>query len=515
VRIISNAIVLTCDRFNTCGRYHIAVRDGRIAGLGKRLDDLTALFPDATFIPADGKIIIPGLINAHLHGESLLHEVHTQGLHLQTWVNDPILLEAQRRLLEPAARDDLRVLYRFVSMALVHNGITTVGEFTPPVDEEGFGILLQSMTAAGVKVVPALRNWDSIAAFRAMSGSRPRAFVSIGKESQYNVYSFRSLTEVADEEQLPLLAHVAETREDVEIVRKNFRKAPLTVLKEYGALRHDTLMLHGNYVSDQEGEVLRDTPAPFVLCPRSTAYKQTGYPSLRNLLGRDLCVALGTDWGSCDMLSALGFLADLPLMVSGVTLPAPARLFHMATANAAAALGVAGEVGSIEAGKKADLTFLSPRDSGILLSGREQDPDHIAGLIMHHHNTMAITDVMIDGEFFLEDSSLRTIEEEEAMRDMAGLVERYYPVERRPETRSEAASARVLSLIGLNDEESPTEGFEEGFSVIGPAHASQQPVQPGKDVSPPEKEEEPRKKIIRQPELSRNVRRVFGDDDEV
>ncbi len=515
VRIITNAIVLTCDRFDTCGRYHIAVRDGRIAGLGKRLDDLTDLFPGATFIPADGKIIIPGLINAHLHGESLLHAVYTEGQHLHSWLTDPTLQEARRRLLEPAAHDDLRVLYRYVSMALVRNGITTVAEFTPPVDEEGFGILLQSMNAAGVKVLPSLPNWGSISAFRAMGGSRPRSFVSIGKESDYNVHSFRSLTQMAQGEEIPLLAHIAETREDVESVRKNFHKAPLSVLSEYGALRHDTLLLHANYISDEEDEVLRTVSPPVVICPRSTAYKQTGYPSLRSLLGRDLSLALGTDWGSCDMLSTLGFLGDLPFMISGLPLPAPARILRMATLNAAAALGVDGEVGSIEAGKKADLTFLSHGNGGILMAGREDDPDHIAGLIMRHHNTMAVTDVMIDGEFFLEDTRLRTVEEDEVMRDMAGLTDRYYPVGRRAATRMEATSTRVLPLIREGDEESPAEDLEEGFSVIGPAHASPRPSPPAKDSPPPGKEQENRKKITRQPELAKDVRRVFGDDDEV
>ncbi|MDH3252637.1 MAG: amidohydrolase family protein, partial [Ignavibacteria bacterium] len=319
-------------------------------------------------------------------------------------------------------------------------------------------------------------------------------------------------------EGLPLVAHIAETRDAVEIIRKNFHKTPLQVLSDYGALRKDTLLLHANYLSDQDVEILRTIRSPVVVCPRSTAYKQTGYPALRQLFSSDLTLALGTDWGTTDVVCELRFVADLPYLIAGMPARSPAGLLRMATVDAAAALGLSGEIGSIEVGKRADLTFFTLRDRGLPVSGSENDPDHLAGMIIRHHSAVRITDVMIDGEFYLEDSQLRTIEEEEVVREVARLLDRYYPMSQVVEQHPvhERSAARVLPLMQEHDP-GTTEGYEEGFSVIGPAHSHHRPAPTGEDqvTSQPVSQPENRKKITRQPELSKNVRRVFGDDDEV
>jgi len=518
-RIILNGYVLTCDAENRGGRLNIAIRDGRVVDISESASFLTSSYPGATVIDAEGKLIIPGFINTHFHSDSVLHRVRTDGLHFGLWKKEKQFEHASRKLLEPSSYDDLRTLYLASYFSHLKSGTTCVGEFGPPVDEKGFLGVLESISRSNVKAVMTLQNWDEIVQARGLGSRKPRCMVSIGKEEDYTVYSFENLSSAARKDRLPLLAHIAETRGDVEIIRKKFRKSPLAVLSDYAALASSTLLVHANHLSDQEVALVEERGVAVVICARSAAFKQTGYPSLRRFACRNVFLCLGTDWGNNDMIREIRFLDRLPLVVPGIRQFSPLELLRMATINGARALGIASETGSIENGKKADLTFLATKDLRLPILEKHATPDQLAEFLVHHLTSQYVSDVMINGEFCVHDGQIKNISEGDLIGGLQQLQEKYYPSSTREPrastpSRTSVPKPKVIPFVA-EEHTSPheDEGFEEGFSVVQktPKVFEMRPHSPS--APPPPPSSTPEKGKSKNPDPSKNVNRVFGEDD--
>jgi hypothetical protein len=222
------------------------------------------------------------------------------------------------------------------------------------------------------------------------------------------------------------------------------------------------------------------------------------------------------------MLEEIRFLARLPRLVAGMPLFSPIELLRMATINGAVALGLGAETGSIEPGKRADLVFLTLADLRLPPLPVAPEPRELAEYLTMYLTSRDITDVMIDGQLAVSGGSLATVTEEDLLGGFRGTLHKWYVSS--PETEEKpvhpaAASAQpfsqapVIPLVQPAEENLPeAEGFEEGFTVIGPRRGIPRREQTPKTDRPlPQKAPE---EADRPPELPRDVRRTFGDDDE-
>ena len=525
LKIVANAFVLTCDRDNRGGRYNLLIRDGRIAEISDSLDLFTSLHPYATVVDAKNKLITPGFVNAHFHSDSILLRDRTEGMHFGLWEQDIRFRECSRKLLEASSYDDLRTLYLASFFSHLKSGTTCVGEFCPLVDEQGLTHVLQAIEGTNVNSVVTLTNWAQISQAKQFGVDRARFVISLGREEDYTVYSFENLVRAARELNLPLLAHSAEQRTDVDTVKKNFQKRCSAVLRDYAALRPNTILVHMNHVAEQEVEMIAETGSPVVVCARSAASKQTGYPSLQHLLSHDVRLCIGTDWASVDMMREMHFLSELPLLVGGIR-PIPAReLVRMATLNGASALGLSGDIGSIERGKKADLTFFDLEDMRFPMLSPHASADELAELLVHHLSAGDISDVMIDGEFYVSNHQIMTMSEEDIIEGFRGMHERFYPVPGKKRLSTESTElgeqdyptkAKIIPFVPeTRGKAEEAEGFAEGFFVVKePAEhrdVQKSRVDPPKpSLLPPNEDESPS-----EPDFSKEKKRVFGEDEEL
>jgi 5-methylthioadenosine/S-adenosylhomocysteine deaminase len=506
--IIHNGQVLTCDPANRSGSLALLLREGRIAEVADAADALIAAVPGARIIDAAGKIIVPGFINAHVHTESILLRSRTAGRHRDLWEKDAQIVAAQRALTTPEGLDDLRLLYLGTYFEHLRHGTTCVGDFPPDVQERGLIQLLQAVDRSDVRAVVALQNWDQIRQARDLGPRRPPFLINLGKEDDLTVYSFENAVRTAAEFEIPILAHIAERREDTESLRKNFQKTPLTILRDLGALRHDTLLAHVNHIGDADIDLLESSGATVALCARSALFKQTGYPSLRGLFGGRIRLCLGTDWGQTDMLAEMRFVAQLPFLLSGLPRLHAMEILRMATINGAHALGLGSDTGSIERGKRADLTFLEYERVGISTLSSSPTAEELADLLITQLSGRDVTDVMITGEFYLRDGQTMTMSGEDIVAGMTLLHRKYFP---RLQRKPGGAKAKILPLV-LDPH--PIEGggklFEEGRpATVEEERADSVNMEPPAPppTAPPETRTGP------QPELSKDVRREFGDDE--
>ncbi len=512
--IIANGIVLTCDANNRCGAYHLLLGNGRILDLSESLDKLTRENPHAEIIDASGKLLLPGFVNAHFHGESFLLHPLTDGTHLAFWREHTQLKQTTERLVHASGIKDLRVLYRTTYAAHARCGTTCVGEFPLQVHEDGLTQMAREIEASRMGCVLALQTWDHIRWAKALGVKRPRVAVSLGDERNLTVYSIENALRAAKELQASVLAHVAEQREDAETMLRNFQKGIVTLLHSFNALRPETILVHTNHITEDEAGKVKEVHGTVVVCPRSTAAKQTGYPALRHLAKHHVRLALGTDWGKVDMLDEMRFVSQLPLVVPGLRAFSPLEIVRMATINGAAALNMHKETGSLEAGKRADIVFFSLDSIRLPLLSKESSAEEVARVVVDAMTTGDISDVMIAGTFAVRDRKLTVVSEAELTTEWRELRGRFLPMQFTSPFVVQPSAQPTNIIPFIQDLRAPqeeiTEGFESGFapsSPLPPVTPAEAPPHPF--ASRPTIQREPVK-----PELPKDTRKVFGEDED-
>ncbi len=501
-RIISHGYVLTCDPENSGGFFHIVIRDGVIVELSPDLEELEKRYHGATLINARGKLLTPGFVNAHCHSDSFLHRRYTDGRHYLQWSKSKEFERVQRLLVEPESRQDICTLYQAAYCSHLRAGTTTVGEFPPPVDDKGLITILQEIDRSEVLGVVTLQNWDQISAARDLGEGRPPMNICLGKEEEYTVYSFESILNASRSIGLSVVAHLAELKDNADIIRRNFQKAPLALLAEYAVFEQGVTLVHGNYLTDKEVAVVQEYGAPLVITPRSTAFKQTGYPSLKDLMNANTFMSFGSDWGRLDMLGEMQFFSHLTMTLPGFEQHNSMQLLRMATINGAHALGVEQKVGSLEVGKRADIVFFLIDSLRTPPLDPSPTPIAMADILLRYLHTGDITSVMVRGEFGLHDRRLVVSDEQEIRKSSELLMKKYYPssLSERPQIQP----PKLISFVQSSSSEA-VDGFEKGRPLREEAPVIEMPQVPS----------EYRKPILqKKPQLPKDVRKVFGDDDD-
>jgi 5-methylthioadenosine/S-adenosylhomocysteine deaminase len=521
--IIANGYVLSCDPANHVGRYHLLVRDGRIQEIGGTLDTLIALNPGAAVVDASDRMIIPGLVNTHYHTLSFLLHESTSGKPFSSWKTSRSLRSRAESFLQPGSAEQLRVVTLAALLANVKSGITCIGELPPPVEGRGFDLLLTAAGTVGIRSVMMLQNWAQISRVREEKDSQRKFMISLGREEDYTVYSFENYVRTAKELGCPLVAHAGELREDIDLVRKNFLKSLCTLFQDFGALRPSTLLIHLNHGGKDDARLLTESRATVALCVASAMRKQSGYPFLRLLGEHPPRLCLGTDWGSVDMFAEMRFLRALPKLFAGMPVFSSLDVLRMATIDGAVALGLGEETGSIEVGKRADLTFFALDDIRVLPPRDGWSADECAELIVGTLSSHDVEDVMVDGRFVVRGGRGTLTSDEEIIMEFRKIRETVLAGEEAyqglPQTvgsiESPAARAKTYAFVtGERTQTVESEDFVEGFTVV----KTPPPEDRGEKEKTPVPEPRQPSSVPRpmvQPELSKNVKKVFGEDEDL
>ena len=339
-----------------------------------------------------------------------------------------------------------------------------------------------------------------------------RGLVNLGEPEGFTVYSFEHLSKAAKEMKIPLLAHIAETREEVEAVRQNFQRGPIVLLNSFNTLRGNAVLVHANHVTEDEVVMIKNVSGTVVVCPRSTAIKQTGYPSLRYLSKHTVRLCLATDWGSTDMMEEMRFIKQLPLLIPELRPFSPSEVLRMGTINGAYALGVSAERGSIEVGKRADLSFVNCSDIRLPFMHDNASGDDWSRLLIEHLSTSDITDVMINGEMKYENRKFVSLDEKAIANEFSELHEKFF-TSATSDSRIAAGRKSQRNVLPFVSERTPehTEGFEQGFPASSKMATILEITDRAVETNDPEPK--PAREPVK-PELPKNTRRVFGDEEE-
>jgi len=460
---------------------------------------LTSLYPGAAVVDAHDRIIIPGFVNAHHHGESVLLGHITRRAPYALWEDLPHLGVARARLLESSSFRDVLSLYRIAGFLHLRSGTTSVAEFPAPLAPAVLEGAMDQMAASGVRSVFALQTWEQIESVRSSSPGERLYSISIGPEDGYTTYSLESFVRASASSQYPLAAHLGEVRAGVEALRSRFKKSPLRILKDSGVLAPSLHLIHCNHLPENDLDIIRGGENIVTLCVRSTAAKQTGYPLLRALASRDVRICLGTDWGGTDLLGEIRIIRNLRRYVPGTPAYGPLELIRMATINGAHALGIAAHTGSLEVGKHADLLMIPHHDARLPALDSAPDAGEIARIVTDYCDTGMISDVMAQGVFRIRNGEPVRADASEILREFRRLQELYIP---RGEREDDRAPGTPLAPT-LQGEKTPVLGHGE-MEAEGPPDQTANTSPPGTA---------PDATLQKFPAATKRIGKVFGEDD--
>lgn len=318
--------------------------------------------------------LLPGFVNAHTHLEfsGLTKPLGAPGMSLPTWI---------RSVIADRGRGD-RDAAAAIAAGLTESasaGVTTIGEIAtspaPSYQVDGSPRTLLFQEAIGFSA----GRVDSVASEmeRRVDAAGQTAGISPHAPYTVNPRLLVRLIDMAIDRQLPIAMHLAESREELELLRDGsgpFQELlaersmwddaaiprgsrPLDYLRQL-ARAPRSLAIHGNYFDAEEiafAAAYRDRMS-VVYCPRTHAYfEHEPYP-LAAMLDAGVRVALGTDSRASNPdLNLLSEVQDVALRFPQID---PATLLRMATLDAAEALGFGDLVGSLTPGKRAELKMV-------------------------------------------------------------------------------------------------------------------------------------------------------------
>jgi len=415
-------------------QHALLVRDGRIADL-LPLAEATDRYPDTTRLDRPNHLLLPGLVNAHVHMPMTLFRGLADDLPLQTWLEEHIWPAEQRWVGPEFVRDGCEL----AALEMIRGGTTCCQEmyFFPDVAAEA-ALAHGLRVMVGMIVIEQATPWAStiedyfekgLAVHDRFKGNElirtsfaPHAPYTVGDEALARIRL------LADELERPVHMHVHETAFEVASAVEASGERPLARLDRLGLVSPLLAAVHMTELNDMEIRLVADAGASVVHCPESNLKLASGFCPVARLQQAGINVALGTDGASSnndlDMLSEMRSAALLGKAVAGDAAAVSAETaLSMATLNGAKAIGMADEIGSLQVGKRADLICV--------------DLDHPATQPVHHPISQLVyaatreqvSDVWIGGESLLANGNFTRAE-------AAEVTERAQAWQRRLETHA-------------------------------------------------------------------------------
>jgi 5-methylthioadenosine/S-adenosylhomocysteine deaminase len=210
---------------------------------------------------------------------------------------------------------------------------------------------------------------------------------------------------------------------EVDEIQKRYGRRPVEHLRALGLLDEETLCHHAVWISEEEIELLAQSGVGISHNPESNMKLASGVAPLPRMLNAGVKVGLGTDGcasnNNLDMFQEMDTAAKLHKVYWGdPTLCSAVQVVAMASSGGASALGMRGELGSLEPGKKADIITIDLNQPH--LTPIYEPCSHL----VYAARGADVRDVIIDGRMVMRQRQLLDIDEEEIMGKVREIASR-------------------------------------------------------------------------------------------
>lgn len=419
--LIYNGTVICMDAADT------RIDAGTVAVTG---DTIAAIGPREAFDPgkakrcidARGGLILPGLINTHTHAAMALFRGLADDLPLMTWLNDHIF-PAEAKL----TREMVGIGTRLACAEMIRSGTTCFCDMY--LYEEA---VAEAARACGMRAVvgevlydfpspnygPIEKGFEYTARMFERWVGDPLIRIAVEPHSPYLCAPalLDQAARLARDHDAPLVIHLSETRHEVDQIRATYGATPVGHLDRLGVLGPNVVACHAVVLTPEDIGLLARHDVKVSHNPESNMKLASGIAPVPELLAAGVCVGLGTDGcasnNNLDLFTEMDMAAKLqkvrrldPAVMDAAT------VLRMVTTNAARVLGLGRVIGSLEAGKKADLIVVDTAKPHLTPM---YDP------VSHLVYAVRGSDVrhsVINGQVVMEDRALQTIEQAKLLAD--------------------------------------------------------------------------------------------------
>ena len=404
-------------------RHAVAVDGGRIVALVPR-EEALARFEPRRVVDLDHHLLIPGFVNLHCHAAMALMRGLADDMPLMRWLQDHVWpVEAKH------ARDEFVHDGSLLAFAeLLRGGTTCVNDMYFFPEATARAALRTGIRAAlGIIAIEFPSAYATDAADYLQKGLATRdaylgeALLSftLAPHAPYTVGDemLRRMGVLAEELDIPIHTHVHETPGEIAESLSRHGVRPLERLRRLGVVGPHLIAVHSVHVDEREVDMMAREGVSVAHCPSSNLKLASGIAPVAAMRARGVRVGIGTDGAASnnrlDMMTEMRTTALLAKAQSGDASAVGAfEALEMATLEGARALGLDGEIGSIEPGKRADL-------AAVELSSLDTLPSyHSMSDLVYSAGREHVTHVWVDGEPRLQERRLVGIDSED-LRDRA------------------------------------------------------------------------------------------------
>ena len=411
-------MIVTVDPQDSIVHGDLLIEDDRIVSVGpnKSKADIT--------IDALNCAVIPGFIQTHIHLCQTLFRSAADDLALIDWLKKrvwPMEAAHSPESIAASARLGIAELIKGgTTCALTMETVHHTSEVFRVVLESGFRATVgKCMMDKGDEVPDGLRErtedsirdsivlleqWHNVDNGRIRYSFAPRFAVSCTREL------LEKVGRLARERSVMIHTHASENRTECEMVESETGMRNVAYLDHVGLTGRDVVLAHCVHLADDEIEVLRQTQTNVAHCPSSNLKLGSGIAPIAKLLANKILVSLGADGAPCnnrlDMFTEMRSAALLQKVMHGPEVLPARRVLRMATIDGARTLGLQADIGTIEVGKKADLSLI--RLDHLHTSPHSED---VVSSIVYSAQASDVQSVVVDGRMLMNNRDLLTLDE--------------------------------------------------------------------------------------------------------
>jgi len=425
--LIKNGMILTMNaELQIIEKGAVRVRDGVIISVGTDAADCSQE-TQTREIDAQGGIIMPGLINSHTHAAMTLFRGLADDLPLMEWLNDHIFPAESRITADMVYRGTL-----LACAEMLLSGTTCFCDMYLFEEEVAKAAAKVGMRAVVGEVLydfpspcygPLDKGFEYVSAMMKKWKDHPLVTVAVEPHSTYTCAPelLKRAAEMARTQQVPLVIHVAETRNETKLIEEKYGKTPVKFLADLGILGPNLVACHSVHLTPEERALYRQFDVKVAHCPESNMKLASGVAPVPDFLAEGICVALGTDGcasnNDLDLFLEMDSAAKLHKVFSMNPEAVDATTaLQMGTINGAKALGLDGIIGSLEPGKRADIIVVDTRSPHMIPMYNPYSQ-----LVYAAKGSDVITSI-VDGKVLMENRNLTTLNVDQVMDDVLAIA---------------------------------------------------------------------------------------------
>ena len=427
--VIGGTVITEDARRSVVAPGAIAIDGADIVEVGTP-EAIAAKYRAAETIAARDQIVLPGLINTHTHAPMVMYRGLADDLKLMDWL-EKYIFPAEAKTVSP---EMVRIGTRLAALEMIESGTTAYADMYYFEEE-----IAKATRDAGLRGVLG----QTIIQFPVADAKTPQeglkraeAFIKAFKDDSlvvpavapHALFTNDKATLLASAELgrrygVPVIIHLAETDDEVRIAREQHQMTPTGYLESIGFWGPRTLAAHGVWVTDEDIAILKRRGIGVAHNPESNMKLASGAAPVTKYLAAGVALGLGTDGAASnnnlDMFEAMreaSFLAKLTEHDPTVV-PAQTAL-DLATIGGARAMGMERQIGSLEAGKRADLITVS------MATARQTPLYDPVSHIVYTTRGDDVRTTIVNGKVLMKERQVRTLDRAAVIADANRLAAR-------------------------------------------------------------------------------------------